>query len=120
MPYHMFFSSPEHTEPDIVVVYGTSYEMSSAHKDCIHREISYSNMIYNQDTVLVLMDATKEQVIQGVNAVKAVQSVDQLVLPKMNPLRGPSSNRAEVESDCEIINDKSFFTCLRRKQHGLL
>ena len=115
MPYHMFFSYPEYTEPDIVVVYGNDFEMPSTEGDCIHKELSYGNMTHSQDTVLVLMDATKEQVIHGVKAVKDVRSVDQLIAPKMNPLRGPSSNRAEVEADSDIINDKSFFTCLRRK-----
>ena len=115
MPYHMFFSLPEYTEPDVVVIYGNDFEMSSTDDDCIHRDISYRNMTHSCDTVLVLMDTTKDQVIQGIKAVSAVRSVDQLVPPKMNPFRGPSSNRAEVESDFDIINEKSFFTCLRKK-----
>ena len=115
MPYHMFFSSPEYTEPDVVVVYGNDHEMSAADENCIHREISYRNMTHSRDTVLVLMDATKNQVIQGVKTINAVQSVDQLVPPQMNPLRGFSSNRADVDSDSVIINEKCFFTCFRRK-----
>ena len=119
MPYHMFFSSPEYTDPDVVVIYGNEHEMSSAADDCINREISYRNMTHSLDTVLVLMDAIKDQVFKGVKAVNAVQSVDQLVPPSKNRLSGPSSNRAEVESVSDIINEKSFFTCLRRKQNKM-
>ena len=94
MPYHMFFSSPEYTEPNVVEVYGNEHEMSSRDDDCIHKEISYRNMTHSKDTVLVLLDATKDLVIQGVKDVNAVQSVDELVQPQMNPLKGFSSNRA--------------------------
>ena len=75
-------------------------------------------MAHSNDTVLVLMDATKSQLIQGVEAVNAVQAVDELVPPQINPLRGVSSKRTEVESEYCISNDKSSFTCLRRKIHN--
>ena len=115
MPYHMFFSSPEYSEPNVVVFYGNEHEMSSTDDDCIHREISYRNMTHSKDTVLVLMDATKDLLIQGVKDVNAVQSVDELVQPQMNPLKGFSSNRAEINSDSNIVNEKCYFACLRRK-----
>ena len=114
-PYHMFFSSVQYTEPDVVVVFGNELEMSGTSEDCIHGKISYRNITHSRDTVLVLMDATKDRVIHGVGAVNAVQSVEQLVSPQLNPLRGFSSNRAEVCSDAFIYNEKSYFSCLRRK-----
>ena len=115
MPYHMFFSSVQYTEPDVVVVFGNEHEMSGTSEDCIHGKISYRNITHSRDTVLVLMDTTKDRVIHGVGAVNAVQSVEQLVSPQLNPLRGFSSNRAEVCSDAFIYNEKSYFSCLRRK-----
>ena len=100
MLYHMFFSSPEYTEPDIVVVYDNTQEMSSGSEEAeaIHSEISYCNMTYSPDTVLVLMDATKDLLNQGVRAVNAVRPVEILVSPKRNPI-GKGLN----------------FTCLRKK-----
>ena len=95
----MFFSSSEYTEPDIVVVYDNKQEMSSGSKEpAIHSDISYRNMIYSRDTLLFLMDVTKDLVKQGVRTVNAVQPVEQLVSLKRNS-RGL----------------KCHFTCLRKK-----
>ena len=89
--------------------------MSAIGDDVIHSEISYRNMTHSRDTVLVLMDATKDLVTLGVKAVKAVQPVDELVPPQCNPLKGPSTNRADIDTDSNIINEKSYFACLRKK-----
>ena len=75
MFYHMFFSSPMYTEPDVVVVYGNSYEMLNNEEGDIHSEISYRNMTYSRDTVLVLTDSTEDLVKKGVRAVNAVRPV---------------------------------------------
>ena len=115
MFYHMFFSSAEYTDPDVVVVYGNAHEMSATNEDAIHSNISYRNKTHNQNTVLVLMDATHDLVSQGGRVVDAVQSVDQLVPVQANPLCGVSSNRAEMDSSPAIVNEKDYFTCLRRK-----
>jgi len=115
MQYHMFFSSPVYTEPDVVIVYGNTDEMSLDGGDSTHSEISYRNMTYNRNTVLVLTDATEDLVNQGVRAVNAAHPVHQLVSTQINPLRGFSSNRADMDSDAPVINEKHFFTCLRRK-----
>ena len=40
MLYHMFFSSPQYTEPDIIVIYGNTFEMSISNND-INTKISY-------------------------------------------------------------------------------
>ena len=114
MQYHMFFSSEEYTEPDAVVVFDSSH-MSASKEDAIHSEISYRNMTYSRNTVLVLTDAKKDRLIQGVKAVNAARPVDQLVSPKINPLKGCSSIRDEMDSNSAVINDKNYFTCLRRK-----
>ena len=100
MLYHMFFSSLDYTEPDFVVVFANSNEMLLCNPDHgdIHSEISYRNMIYSSNTVLILMDATVDQVKQGLGAVNAAQPVEQLVPPRRNT-SGLESN----------------FTCLRRK-----
>ena len=115
MMYHMYFSSPQYTEPDIVVVYGTAQEMPSGDRDAIHSEISYRNMTDSNDAVLVLMDATKDLVKQGARSVNAARPVIHLVAPQVNPLRGYGSVRADVESDVAIVNEKYYFTCLKRK-----
>ena len=98
--YHMFFSSLDYIEPDIVVVFDNSKEMllsSQDHGD-IHSEISYRNMTYSHNTVLILMDTTEDQVMQGLRAVNVARPVQQLVSPRRNT-SGLGSN----------------FTCLRRK-----
>jgi len=115
MIYHMFFSSPFYTEPDVVVIYGNTDEMSLDGGDSTHSDISYNNMIYSRNTVLVLTDATEDLVNQGIRAVNAVQPIIQLVPTQINPLRGFSSNRADIDSVAAIINEKQFFACLRRK-----
>ena len=115
MPYHMFFSSEQYTEPDVVVVYGNTEEMKISEENDIHTQISYRNMIYNPATVLVLTDVTKEMLRQGVRAVNAAQPVMQLVSPLNNPLKGFSSHRADINSDVAIINERTYLTCLRRK-----
>ena len=113
--YHMFFSSEEYTEPDVVAVYGNTEEMSTDGDDDINSKISYKNMTYSKNTVLVLMDEDNDLLRQGVRAVHAARPVDLLVSPQVNKLRGFSSNRAVIDSIIPIINDKHSFTCLRRK-----
>ena len=115
MHYHMFFSSQQYTEPDVIVVYGNSHEMLANEKEGFHSEISYRNMTHNQDTVLVLMDATKDLVIQGFKAVKEAQSVSKLVEIQHNPLYRASTNRTNIDAGSVRFNEKSYFTCLRRK-----
>ena len=114
MMYHLYYSSTEYTEPDVVVVFGNSCEMTTSKENNIHSEISYRNMTYSKDTVLVLTDVTKELVIQGVKSVNAVRSVDQIVPSQINPFSGHSSNRAEMGADIPVINDRYYFTCLKR------
>ena len=41
MPYHMYFSSPEYTEPDVVGIFGNSKEMLSTKNGDIHSDISF-------------------------------------------------------------------------------
>lgn len=115
MQYHMFFSSLEYTEPDVVVVYGNKHEMLEHTENNIHSEMSYRNMTHSQSTILVLMDATMDLVMQGVDAVKNARNVDVLVPPKINRARAFSSTRAKLEFGVEVINEKYYFTCLRRK-----
>ena len=111
----MFYSSPEYTDPDVVVVYGNNQEMAIAEKGKIHSEISYRNMTYNQGTILVLTDVSRDLVKQGVRAVNTTRPVGQLVSTQINPLRGFSSNRADLDSDVTIVNERNYFTCLKRK-----
>ena len=108
----MLFSSPEYTEPDVVVIYGNEHEMSTSGKDVIHSEISYRNMTHSRDTVLVLMDATKDLVIQGIKAVKAVQSVDNLVKPQPNALYRPTSNCTEIDAGSQRFNENHILHAL--------
>ena len=61
------------------------------------------------------MEATKDLVIQGIKAVKAVQSVDELVQPEPNALYRPTSNRTDIDAGSKRFNEKSYFACLRRK-----
>ena len=108
MKYHMFFSSDEYSKPDIVVIYGNNQEMSGSNEDAIHTEISYRNMTYSHDTVVVLMDATKDLVKQGVRAMNKAQPLEQIVSVQNNPFKGFTPNP-------DVINEKCYFTCLRRK-----
>ena len=116
MQYHMFFSSPEYTTPDVVVVYGNTQEMAAGIDGDINSEISYRNMTYNQDTMLVLMDETMELVRDGTRAVNNAQLIDQVVLAQENPLRGSGlSNILEGDPDNDYNNERRYFACLRRK-----
>ena len=115
MLYHMFFSSAEYTEPDVVVIYGNTNEMPSNGDGEIHSKISYRNITNSKDTVLVLMDTQLKLVMQGAEEVANIRPVDILVPPSTNPLKGFSSNRDEIESDSLIINEKSYFACLRKR-----
>ena len=117
MHYHMYFSSQSYTTPDVVVVYSNTHEMSTNDGGDIHTEISYRNMTNDRSTVLVLMDATKELVEQGIRFVNISQPVHQLVSPQINPIRAYSGNRAEIDSDTALTNDKHYFTCLRRNYY---
>ena len=115
MPYHMYFSSPEYTEPDVVGIFGNSQEMLSTKEDGIHRDISYRNMTYSPNTVLVLTDTSVDILNQGIRAVNVVRPVDQIVPILFNELCGFSTNLADWDTGSAIHNDKIYITCLRRK-----
>ena len=113
----MYFSSEEYTNPDVVVIFGNDFEMmynGRCEGNLIHSEISYPNMIHNRETVLVLTDYSKDHVKNGVLKVNAVEPVVQLVPIQENPLRGYGTQR-ERGSNSAVINDKNYFTCLKRK-----
>ena len=61
--YHMFFSSEEYTEPDVVIIYDVAYEMSTTEDDQVHSKISYSNMTYSKDAVLILTEVPLSECI---------------------------------------------------------
>lgn len=100
--YHMYFSSSDYNEPDVVVVIGNS-DMTSSEEDSIHWEISYRNMTALKRTILVLMDSSEELVKKGVEAVNKARPVEQLVAGSYQ------------EEGSDAINDKLYFSCLRRK-----
>ena len=109
----MFFSTSEYSEPEIVVVYDNNYEMSRDQEDDINNELSYRNMTYSPDTILVLMDESQELVNKGVMVVNTARPVEQLVssmlnivIEKLSKLTG--SNNAMI--------DKYYFTCLTSKK----
>ncbi|CAL4176500.1 unnamed protein product [Meganyctiphanes norvegica] len=116
MFYHMYFSSLDYTDPDVVVVYDHTYEMSTSEKDDVHSEISYRNMTHNRDTVLVLMNETKELVRQGIKAVNAARPVEQLVINQIDPIIGLDPNHVELDLEIKLSwTKKKYFTCLRKK-----
>ena len=85
MLYHMFYSSMDYSEPDVVIIYGNTDEMSSSDVEDIHTDMSYRNMSSSRDTVLILTDVNKDRLRQGVKAVNATRPMKQLVAPHMNP-----------------------------------
>ena len=103
MQYHMFFSSMEYTEPDVLVIYSTTLEIFEFIETAIHKELLYRSMRYSTDTALVLMDQTKELMAQEVNDVNPVTSVDQIVYTKLKiTLENLSNNNT--------LNDNYHFT----------
>ena len=54
-------------------------KMLSTKNDDIHSDISYHNMTYRPNTVLLFTDATIDLLIQGYRAVNAVQPVEMVV-----------------------------------------
>ena len=116
MPYHMYFSSPEYTEPDVDGIFGNSKEMLSTKNDDIHSDISYRNMTYNPNTVLLLTDATIDLLIQGFRAVNAVQPVEMVVPIQSNELSGFSTSLAVWETGSAVDHKRLYLTCLRRKK----
>ena len=115
MLYHMYFSSPDYTEPDVVIVYGNSQEMSLSEDDDTHSKLSYRNMTHCPATVLVLTDTHKDLLKQGVRAVNAARPVTQLVAPQKNFLMAYNSNLSEINSGTAVSHDRYHFTCLKRK-----
>ena len=106
MLYHMFYSSMDYSEPDVVIIYGNTDEMSSSDVEDIHTDMSYRNMSSSRDTVLILTDVNKDRLRQGVKAVNAARPMKQLVAPHMNPFFGFTTKRADIDSDTAVINEK--------------
>ncbi|CAL4067003.1 unnamed protein product, partial [Meganyctiphanes norvegica] len=107
MHYHMYFSSPDYKDPDIVVINNSSNEMPSSDPEGdIHSEISYRNMTHSQDTLLVVIDTSKELVRKKVRAVNTARPVKQLMIDKSNTIMGLSFKKGI---------ERNFFTCIRRK-----
>ncbi|CAL4120937.1 unnamed protein product [Meganyctiphanes norvegica] len=116
MYYHMYFSSADYTDPDVVVVYDNTSEMSASEEDDIHSKMSYRNMTLSKNTILVLMDATKDLVSRGIRAVNAARLVDQQVFHHIDPIMGLNSNQVALDFENEMSwTKKKYYTCLKRK-----
>ena len=116
MFYNMFYSSMDYIDPDIVIIYGNTDEMSSSDVEDIHTDMSYRNMSSSRDTVLILTDVNKDRLRQGVKAVNATRPMKQLVAPHLNSFWF-TTKRADIDSDTAIINAKlrsryAFFVCM--------
>ena len=109
MKYHMYCSSETYTTPDIVVVYGNTQSMPVSEKETLHTEISYRNMIHNPNTIVILMDATKELVEQGINTISTIHPLEVLLETQINPFR-------KCTADPTMANDKFYVASLRKKQ----
>lgn len=108
-PYHMFFSSSDYSAPDFVIVYGITETSSD-----IHSELSYRNMLFDEDTSLVLTDSTEELLIQGTRAVNSAIPVDVLLRPLRNNFRCFGSNKSEMDFDAAATNERYYVTCMMK------
>ncbi|CAL4157701.1 unnamed protein product [Meganyctiphanes norvegica] len=111
--YHMFFSSDEYTEPDVVAVFGhISPAIMYTEDELEHPMMSYRNMTYSNDTLLILTDAALPSLLMGVHHVSTARSTLKQVLPPQgNPMAGLLGIRGI--DFLPIMNFKNFFCCLR-------
>jgi len=111
--YHMFFSSDEYTEPDVVAVFGNvSPNIMYTEEELENPMISYRNMTYSNETLLILTDAAIPSLMIGLNQVnKARPSLEQVLLPTTNPMSGLLGVRG-IEF-LQVMNFKNYMCCLR-------
>ena len=57
---------------------GLEMEYQTNENNMIHSEISFSNMIHSNDTVLVITDNSEDQLKPRIKYVNTVQPIDQL------------------------------------------
>ncbi|CAL4075097.1 unnamed protein product [Meganyctiphanes norvegica] len=94
--YHMFFSSDAYTEPDVVAVFGNiSPHLMYTEEEQEHPKISFRNMTYSNDTLLILTDASFLLLMEGIQHVcDANSSLEMVLPPKRNPMCGSLGARA--------------------------
>ena len=73
-------------------------------------------MVFDIQSWHYIKDSTKELVEPGVKAVNTARPVNQMLSAQINPLRAFGENRAEIDYDTLVVNEKHYFTCIKIKQ----
>ncbi|CAL4068105.1 unnamed protein product [Meganyctiphanes norvegica] len=110
--YHMYFSSMEYSEPDVIAVFNNK-EMSQNEDDNVHAITSYRNMTYDEDTLIILTDSDCDELKEGIRVINEARPVDVIMPAQNNPFRGFSSVRGPISKP--IINVRDFMACIRRR-----
>jgi len=127
MHYHMYFSSENYIEPDIVAIYDVKHEMmdnldEDSDSNCFD---SINSMTYDRETLLVLVDSSKNNLKDTVDdlVLASHHQLDVILDPKPNKLAGFNSTRqfnntpetvhvACLKKEVEIIDGISLFSLL--------
>lgn len=112
--YHMFFSSDEYTEPDVVAVFGNlTSDVMYTEEEKEHPKISYRNMTYSKDTLLILTDPILPALNDGLQyVVDACPKLEIVLPPTKNPMSGSLGFRGLEQFP--VLNFKKFVCCLRK------
>ncbi|CAL4155029.1 unnamed protein product [Meganyctiphanes norvegica] len=113
--YHMYFSSLEYSEPDVIAVFNikqmNKYKISS--DDYADDVNSYQNMTYEEGTLIVLTGLDYEEVKEGIKEINEARPVDVVMSTRRNLFKGSRIVRSD-EQRC-ILNTRAYMACIRRK-----
>ncbi|CAL4142712.1 unnamed protein product, partial [Meganyctiphanes norvegica] len=114
--YHMYFSSLEYSEPDVIAVFGIKhmYEYKTSSDEYADDVNSYQNMTYEEGTLIVLTGHTYEEVKEGIQKINEARPVDVVMSSRRNLFKGSRIVRNSWGKK-GIHNARAYMSCIKRK-----
>ncbi|CAL4112172.1 unnamed protein product [Meganyctiphanes norvegica] len=115
--YHMYFSSDDYVEPDVVAIVGYNKKLldtKSIEKDDVNELTSRRNMTYNKDTLVIATDYEIFCLDTAIEEMNNARPINVLMPVTENPLH------AEGHFDSMRVHGKrynllKYLTCMQRK-----
>ncbi|CAL4227774.1 unnamed protein product, partial [Meganyctiphanes norvegica] len=120
--YHMFFSSDYYETPDVVAVYsGLNCLPTDEPEEEIHTIMSYKNMTYSKETLVIITDFMEPDLKCSLSAVLEGRNDLLLETPiQKNPYHGLKDKIApNYDNELFLFNDRLYMAAVRRADNDL-
>ncbi|CAL4161431.1 unnamed protein product, partial [Meganyctiphanes norvegica] len=115
--YHMYFSSEDYIEPDVVAIFGYNKKLldsKSVDKEDVNELTSLRNMTYNKDTLLIVTDHEDLWLKLATSEINNARPIDILLPIFINPLKA-EGHIENMKKHGKRFNILRYLTCVQKK-----